>query len=86
MSSLKALILNTSLKSSEEESNTDALAKKVCQIFSNENVEAEIVRLADYAISYGMDPDMGDGDEWPQLFEKVKEADILIIGTPLWLG
>ena len=86
MGSLKALILNTSLKSSEEESNTEALANKVRQIYDNENVVSEVVRLADYAISYGMSPDMGDGDEWPQIFEKVKEADILIIGTPLWLG
>ncbi|MET3657553.1 multimeric flavodoxin WrbA [Sporosarcina psychrophila] len=86
MRPLKALILNASLKSSEEESNTEALAKKVCQIYDNENIVAEVVRLADYAISYGMSPDMGDGDEWPQVFEKVKEADILIIGTPLWLG
>lgn len=30
--------------------------------------------------------DEGDGDEWPELFEKVKAADILIFGTPLWLG
>ena len=86
MRPLKALILNASLKSSGEESNTEALAKKVCQIYDNENIVAEVVRLADYAISYGMSPDMGDGDEWPQVFEKVKEADILIIGTPLWLG
>ncbi|MFP3490765.1 NAD(P)H-dependent oxidoreductase, partial [Staphylococcus sp. SIMBA_130] len=25
-------------------------------------------------------------DEWPSIFEKVKAADILIVGTPLWLG
>jgi multimeric flavodoxin WrbA len=29
---------------------------------------------------------MGEGDEWPEIFKKVKEADILLIGTPLWLG
>lgn len=86
MSTLKAVILIASLKSSEEKSNTEALATKVQQIYSNENVESEIIRLADYAIAYGISPNLGDGDEWPSIFEKVKEADILIIGTPLWLG
>jgi multimeric flavodoxin WrbA len=45
-----------------------------------------MIRLSDYTIAYGVSPDIGDGDEWPVLFKKVKEADILIIGTPLWLG
>ena len=25
-------------------------------------------------------------DDWPGLFDKDKAADILVIGTPLWLG
>ncbi len=29
---------------------------------------------------------MGDGDQWPQLREKVLAADILLISTPVWLG
>ncbi len=86
MRSLKALILNASLKSVGETSNTEALANEVREIYKRENVESEIVRLSDYKIAYGISPDMGEGDEWPQIFEKVKEADILIIGTPLWLG
>ena len=86
MRSLKALILNASLKSVGETSNTEALANEVREIYKRENVESEIVRLSDYKIAYGIGPDMGEGDEWPQIFEKVKEADILIIGTPLWLG
>nr|WP_216667850.1 flavodoxin family protein [Sporosarcina jiandibaonis] len=76
----------SSLKSSEEKSNTEALSEKVQLIYKSENVESEIIRLADYNIAYGIAPDMGDGDEWPSIFEKVKAADILIIGTPLWLG
>ena len=86
MSSLKALILNTTLKGSEEKSNTEALAEKVQVIYKNQKVESEIIRLADYNIPYGISADMGEGDEWPLIFEKVKNTDILIIGTPLWLG
>lgn len=86
MDPLKALILNASLKSLEESSNTAALAGEVQKIFENENVDSEILRLSDYNIAYGISPDMGEGDEWPHIYSKVKEADILIIGTPLWLG
>ena len=86
MSSLKALILNATLKDSKEKSNTEALAEKVQVIYKNQKVESEIIRLADYNILNGISADMGEGDEWPLIFEKVKSADILIIGTPLWLG
>jgi multimeric flavodoxin WrbA len=30
--------------------------------------------------------DEGEGDAWPLLRKRVVEADILIIGTPIWLG
>jgi multimeric flavodoxin WrbA len=29
---------------------------------------------------------MGEGDAWPVLREKVHQADILVIATPIWLG
>ena len=29
---------------------------------------------------------MGEGDEWPQILEKILAADILIIGTSIWFG
>ncbi|AZB40978.1 flavodoxin family protein [Bacillus sp. FJAT-42376] len=83
---VKALVLNCSLKKGEEESNTEALIKKVTGIMQREGVYTEIVRVADYNVSFGISDDMGGGDEWPEIFEKIKEADIVIIGTPLWLG
>ncbi|HEX7064972.1 MAG TPA: flavodoxin family protein [Bacillales bacterium] len=83
---LKALILNGSLKKSEEMSNTQALADQAAEIFREKAVETETVRLADYNIAYGISDNMGEGDEWPEIFRKVKEADILIIATPIWLG
>lgn len=86
MEPLKALVLNASLKPTPEPSHTEALSKEVLDILEREQVETEVVRLADYKIPYGIAEDMGDGDEWPHVFEKVKEADIVIISTPLWLG
>jgi multimeric flavodoxin WrbA len=30
--------------------------------------------------------DEGEGDEWPQVLERVKAADILLVGTSIWFG
>lgn len=86
MMKLNAIILNGSLKHGDEGSNTEALAKEVIEIYQKENVNSEIIRLSDYHISYGIADDMGEGDKWPEIFKKIANADILIIGTPLWLG
>ncbi|QAS54347.1 flavodoxin family protein [Halobacillus litoralis] len=86
MSAVKALVLNASLKNSGETSNTEGLAEKVVEILQKEGAETEIIRLSDYHIPYGISADLGEGDEWPGIFEKVKAADIVLIGTPLWLG
>lgn len=42
--------------------------------------------MADYNIAFGVEGDMGNGDEWPVIADKIKEADILLVGTPLWIG
>ncbi len=46
--------------------------------------------MLDHDIPPGVQPDMTehgwDRDDWPKLWEKVKAADILVVGTPLWLG
>ncbi|MDN7247027.1 flavodoxin family protein [Planococcus shenhongbingii] len=86
MQQLKALFLNCSLKSSDEVSNTEGLMKDVQVHYKQLGVESEIIRLADYRIAFGVQEDMGSEDQWPSILEKVKAADILIIGTPLWLG
>lgn len=86
MLKLKAVFLNTSLKSTNETSNTEALMQEVQSIYQEKGVESEILRLAEYHIALGVEEDMGNGDEWPMIFKKVMAADIVIIGTPLWLG
>ncbi|NQD65624.1 flavodoxin family protein [Bacillus haikouensis] len=83
---VNVLLLNCSLKSGDEQSNTAALMNEIIEIFDREGAGSEVVRLADYSISYGITPDAGEGDQWPEIFEKVKQADIVIVGTPLWLG
>ncbi|WP_417900317.1 flavodoxin family protein [Bacillus haimaensis] len=83
---LKALFLNGSLKTREETSNTESLMNEVITHFEKENVQSETLRLADYNIKFGISEDEGEGDDWPLILEKIKAADILVIGTPLWIG
>jgi len=44
----------------------------------------------DHAIATGVYPDMREHewaeDAWPELFERVLAADILVIAGPIWLG
>lgn len=83
---LKAVVLNCSLKKSSETSNTRALIDEAVKIFNENDVETQVIRCADYNIPYGITDDVGDDDDWPGIFDKVKAADILIVGTPIWLG
>ncbi|WWD80787.1 flavodoxin family protein [Alkalicoccus halolimnae] len=83
---VKALYLNGSLKNSSEPSHTSGLLHKATEWFTHLGVETEEIRLADYRILPGMAPDMGEGDEWPQIMQKVLAADILIVATPIWIG
>lgn len=89
-SHLKAIYINCTLKESPKESHTEGLMKISMNIMRREKVSVTYIRLADYRIPAGIQPDMTDEgeriDEWPELFKKIDAADILVIGTPIWLG
>lgn len=83
---MKALFLNCTLKKSPETSNTEAFIKNAETIFHDLDVKTESIRVADFNVKFGNTSDEGNGDEWPQILEKVKQCDILIIATPVWRG
>jgi multimeric flavodoxin WrbA len=83
---LKAVILNCTLKKSSAESNTRALIDKVIDLMKPMGVESEVIRIVDYNIPFGVASDEGAGDEWPGILAKLRAADIVIIGTPIWFG
>ena len=83
---MRTLILNCTLKKSPAPSNTEALVKVLTEEFAKAKVETELIRAVDHNIHPGVESDMGDGDEWPAIREKILDADILIIATPTWLG
>lgn len=85
--SLKAIALNATLKASGgEPSSTDRMLALIASAMSKDGVETETIRLADFNIKPGVSSDEGDGDDWPAIRQKVLDADILILGTPIWLG
>jgi multimeric flavodoxin WrbA len=85
---IKALAFNSTLKSStsSEQSSTGTLLDLITGEFKKHGVETETVRLADHDIKPGVTSEEGEGDAWPEIRENVLEADILLIGTPIWLG
>lgn len=89
-SNLKAMFINCTLKRSPETSHTDSLMQVSKKIMVKEKVSVEEIRFIDHNIATGIYPDMTEhgwaSDEWPQLFKKIMAADILIVGTPIWLG
>jgi multimeric flavodoxin WrbA len=89
-SDLKALFIGTTLKKSPELSHTELLMARSRAIMDKHGVATDVIRLVDHDIAFGVYPDMTeqgwDTDEWPTIWEKVEAADILIVGTPIWLG
>ncbi len=83
---LSALILNCTLKKSPEPSHTRALIDKVVTLYQAEGVSCEVIRVVDHPIAFGVSSDMGAGDGWPAILEKVKACDIFIIASPIWFG
>ncbi|NJW51370.1 flavodoxin family protein [Salinimicrobium oceani] len=83
---LKALFLNCTLKKSPETSNTAAFIKQAEKIFAELDVKTEQVRVIDHQVKFGNSSDEGTRDDWPEILEKVKASDIMIIATPIWRG
>ena len=87
---LHALFLNCTLKRSPELSHTQGLIDISSTIMRKHGVAVESLRAVDYDIARGVYPDMTEHgwerDHWPQIVEPVMAADILVIGSPIWLG
>lgn len=83
---LKALVLNCTLKPSPAESSAEKLGREILTALADHDVDGEVVRLVDQNVKFGVSTDEGDGDGWPQIREKVLAADILVIATPIWMG
>lgn len=89
-SNLRALFINCTLKKSPETSHTDLLIRASQKIMDKHGVKTEVVRAIDLDIASGVYADMRERgwerDDWPALYKKVLDADILVLAGPIWLG
>ncbi|HEY0086276.1 MAG TPA: NAD(P)H-dependent oxidoreductase [Allosphingosinicella sp.] len=85
---ITAIAINCTLKSKPgEESSTDKMIGVVADALAVHGVKlAETIRLAEHNIKPGVTSDEGPGDDWPDIRRRILEHDILIFGTPIWLG
>lgn len=83
---LKALTISCSLKPSPAKSSSELLGRQIGAELAKSSVAIESIRAVDYAIAPGVEVDMGPGDDWPGLRQKVLDVDILVFVTPTWLG
>jgi multimeric flavodoxin WrbA len=83
---MKALAINCTLKPSPAESSCELLLSELLAQLGEHGVEGEIVRAVDLNIKPGVTSDEGEGDDWPALRRRILDADIFVLGTPIWLG
>ncbi|WP_062389759.1 flavodoxin family protein [Demequina iriomotensis] len=93
-SDLAAVVVNCTLKPSPALSHTQGLLDNAIAILRAQGVDVDVIRAADHVIPPGVYPDMTEDvpggnqarDDWPGLASRILAADILILGTPIWLG
>ena len=89
-SGLSAVFLNCTLKRSPDESHTQGLIDVSAAIMEANGVATEVIRPIDHNIAFGVYPDMTEHgwaeDDWPAISDKVMAADILVLGSAIWLG
>src|SRR3954463_5986294 len=83
---LRALALVCTLSPSPAESSSEKLARQVLDELASHGVTGDVVRVVDHDVKPGVEVDMGDGDAWPGIRERMMAADILLVSTPTWVG
>ena len=68
---LRALALVCSLKPSPEPSSSQKLAQEVLDALAEQGVTGEVVRVLDHDVKPGVQVDMGEGDGWPAIRQKL---------------
>lgn len=83
---LRALALVCTLTPSPAESSSQLIADQVLAALAEHGVSGDSVRLVDHDVKPGVLVDMGPGDEWPSIRERMLAADVLVVATPTWMG
>jgi multimeric flavodoxin WrbA len=89
-SDLRAAFVNCSLKLDPRESHTMRLMHRSIGIMRDLGVAVDVIHALEHDIAFGMVTDATEHgrerDDWPALHRRIMDADILVVGTPIWLG
>jgi multimeric flavodoxin WrbA len=87
---LRALFLNCTLTPSPATSHTQLLMDRSIGLMRDLGVSVDVARVVDHVVPPGVQTDMTEHgverDDWPALQQRVLDADVLVLGTPIWLG
>ncbi|MCB0999427.1 MAG: NAD(P)H-dependent oxidoreductase [Acidimicrobiales bacterium] len=83
---MRVLALNCTLRPSPSPSSTDRMLALLEERFVRAGATWHQERVVDHRISFGVSTDEGGHDEWPRVRALIVDADIVVIGTPIWLG
>jgi multimeric flavodoxin WrbA len=87
MAKLRSIALNCTLKPGAAASSTQLLIDEINEDLRGHGVETtDDVRVADLIIKPGVTSDEGSGDAWPALRARILSSDIVVFGSPIWLG
>jgi multimeric flavodoxin WrbA len=74
------------LNPSPAASSSELIASQMLAALAEHGVAGSSIRVVDHDVKPGVEKDMGEGDEWPAIRERVLAADILVFTTPTWMG
>lgn len=83
---LTALALVCTLSPSPTASSSELLASQILDALGEHGVSGLSIRVVDHDVKPGVEGDMGDGDAWPGIRDRIRAADILVVSSPTWMG
>ncbi|UOQ43593.1 NAD(P)H-dependent oxidoreductase [Halobacillus salinarum] len=83
---MNAVLLNCSLEKGSKETDTEKLLQASAILFQKEKIDIQRIHLRDFHINFGITSTVDSNDDWPFIFEKILEADIVLFATPIAMG
>ncbi|MFF8413952.1 flavodoxin family protein [Streptomyces omiyaensis] len=83
---LRAVALVCTLSPSPARSSSQLLAEQTMAALAEHGVTGKVIRVVDHHVKPGVETDMGEGDDWPEIRAAILGCDILLLSTPIWLG
>ncbi|SHH63124.1 flavodoxin family protein [Flavobacterium defluvii] len=80
---MKAIILLATLKN-KGRSNTETLVDFFGEYLSEQKIDYEVIKLANQHIVPGTYTHMNEKDDWPEIYQKILDAKIILFATPIW--